>query len=769
MPKTLLLATRNAHKKREISELLAGEEIEVVGLDAFPELPETVEDRATLEGNAEKKALEAARGARLWALADDTGLAVAALDGRPGVYSARYAGPGCDFAANNAQLLGELSQISATRRAAFRTVMALCSPDGEISLAEGRLEGEIVDSQRGKNGFGYDPVFFVPEAGRTLAELSDAEKNSLSHRSRALANILPHIRRCLLAVLCALCVLCGLPSPSFAGRTEPGQETIWDQIMAAQSHRGLRQGSRHLDAKQYDMALREFERAVAANPNDALAHTMLGVARYWTGQVDASVESYRRAIELDPRNAQAYLLLGISRAYRAELKEARAAFLKAAEFEPTRADVQMNLGSIEDSLGNIQDALTRFRTAVSLAPKEPLYHFQLGMLYRKLGRDPDAADSLREALRNYRGFEDALLELGAIEERSGERKDAISSFKKAVDIKSKDSVATFRLGRLHLLTGDQKRAREVFSEAFHLTPEEGGGGLQLSVSYAPGKKKGPPSDKKNPQQPQPTPTPEDQANDPLAVFERNLERIPLEQSAILQVDVVSVPKPKLVKETPEGRGGALAGALKREMGSERTAPKASRREYRIPAAGDDARAGQITRILDDLRALMKESPEDSDVRLGMNLAFTRLADARAGEPPTDARVSYQPRQVGNDMGLWIIGTGWMSLVEEVLPEPGEAPPHPDQSDWWVATGLGYATLGDGQKALSAFERAVALDPSNPAAWLGKGVASVMTGNETAAVAAYKEALKLSPKNKPAAEGLKWLLRPSSKKKNAQNG
>ncbi|OGR86342.1 MAG: hypothetical protein A3J74_10695 [Elusimicrobia bacterium RIFCSPHIGHO2_02_FULL_57_9] len=578
-------------------------------------------------------------------------------------------------------------------------------------------------------------------------------------------------RRALLRAALIL-LLIGCRPQAWAGRTEPGQETIWDQIMASQAHRDLRDGSQFLDDKQYDQAVKEFTRAVAANPRDPAAHMLLGAAYYWTGQVDRSLEFYRKSLELDPNNAHAYMLIGISLAWKGDLKGSHAAFKRSAELDGSRADIQMNLGSIEESMGLVPEALGHFRAAAALAPKEPLYHFQLGMLYRKLGRDQDAAVSLGQAVKLYSEFEDALLELGAIDERRGDNKSAIYYFKKAVALKSRDSVARLRLGRLYLMTGDFRKARAIFADSFHLTPEEGGAGLQLSVAYTGGKKESP----RSRSAPASGALPQPESNDPLDVFARNLERIPLDQGAIMQVDVVFVPKPKLVKADPESRS-SLKKALQKEMDPEYSRPTAVRREYQIRSGNPDQRADQINRLIEDLRTVMRNAPDDTDARLGMNLNYKRLAPAgnasayagRDGShplaaPAEDAKVSYQPRAVGNDLGLWIIGTGWMALVDEVLPEPGENPSHPDQSDWWVSTGLGFATLGDAPRALEAFERAYRLDPNNEAAMLGRGVAFVMSGNETEAIAAYRGVLKSYPKNRPAKEGLKWLLRPVSGKK-----
>lgn len=192
----MLLATRNAHKAEEIGRITRVLGIDWTTLGAFPEIPEVEEDGATLEDNAAKKAVVPARASGLWTLADDSGLEVEALGGQPGVRSARYAGDGCDYDANNEKLLGALAGKPAPKRkAAFRCVMALASPEGRVILEEGRVEGVIAEAPRGEGGFGYDPVFLLPERGVTLAELSADEKDRVSHRYRALAAMRPHLEQ----------------------------------------------------------------------------------------------------------------------------------------------------------------------------------------------------------------------------------------------------------------------------------------------------------------------------------------------------------------------------------------------------------------------------------------------------------------------------------------------------------------------------------------------------------------------------------------------
>lgn len=188
----MVLATGNQHKVAELRQLLAGS-YQVEGRP--PDLAETVEDGDTLEANALKKAREVATHAQALAVADDTGLFVDALDGRPGVYSARYAGPQGDDEANLAKLLGELADRSSSARSArFRTVVAAVWPDGRELVVDGVVEGHITLVPQGSAGFGYDPVFVPAEGdGRTFAQMTAGEKNAISHRGRAVAALVAEL------------------------------------------------------------------------------------------------------------------------------------------------------------------------------------------------------------------------------------------------------------------------------------------------------------------------------------------------------------------------------------------------------------------------------------------------------------------------------------------------------------------------------------------------------------------------------------------------
>jgi XTP/dITP diphosphohydrolase len=195
MTSTLVVATRNAGKLREIRHLLFDVGVEVVGLDAFETIGEIVEDGDSFAANARKKAQVVAQATGQPALADDSGLEVEALGGEPGIFSARFAGPDATDADNNSRLLEKLKTVAAPRRATFRCVMAYCLPSGECNLFEGRLDGLILEQGRGAGGFGYDPLFLVPEYGKTLAELAMETKNRISHRGQALRKVVEFLRK----------------------------------------------------------------------------------------------------------------------------------------------------------------------------------------------------------------------------------------------------------------------------------------------------------------------------------------------------------------------------------------------------------------------------------------------------------------------------------------------------------------------------------------------------------------------------------------------
>jgi XTP/dITP diphosphohydrolase len=200
-----VLGSRNRKKCREMAELIRPlweprhwlARLEIRSLDEFASAPEVVEDADSFAGNARKKASELALGLSRWVLADDSGLAVDALGGAPGVLSARYAGEPCDDANNNLRVLEALAGVPDSHRgAAFRCCLAVADPQGQVRLeAEAACRGRIIYEPRGDQGFGYDPLFLIAEYHRTFGELSPLVKHQLSHRSRAFARLRPNLER----------------------------------------------------------------------------------------------------------------------------------------------------------------------------------------------------------------------------------------------------------------------------------------------------------------------------------------------------------------------------------------------------------------------------------------------------------------------------------------------------------------------------------------------------------------------------------------------
>ncbi|MCS7173326.1 MAG: XTP/dITP diphosphatase [Armatimonadetes bacterium] len=193
--RTLVVATRNEGKLRELARLLEDLPFQVRSLRDYPHLPPVPEEGSTYAENAVRKALAVAQATGEIALADDSGLEVDALGGDPGVYSARLLGENATDAERNAEILRRLAGVPWERRTArYRAVVAVALPDGTVRTFEGTCEGRIALAPRGSEGFGYDPIFYVPDLGRTVAELEPHEKDRISHRGKAMARAREFLR-----------------------------------------------------------------------------------------------------------------------------------------------------------------------------------------------------------------------------------------------------------------------------------------------------------------------------------------------------------------------------------------------------------------------------------------------------------------------------------------------------------------------------------------------------------------------------------------------
>ncbi|WP_175990842.1 XTP/dITP diphosphatase [Bacillus sp. Marseille-Q1617] len=190
MTRSVIIATKNKGKAKEFQNMFAPYGYEVQTLLDLPHIEDVEETGTTFEENAILKAETVAKELGVLVIADDSGLAIDALDGRPGVYSARYAGEEKSDEANIDKVLGELKDVpNGDRSARFHCVLAIAGPEVETRTVNGTCEGQILQERRGTNGFGYDPIFFVPSLGKSMAELSPEEKSSISHRGSALKKL----------------------------------------------------------------------------------------------------------------------------------------------------------------------------------------------------------------------------------------------------------------------------------------------------------------------------------------------------------------------------------------------------------------------------------------------------------------------------------------------------------------------------------------------------------------------------------------------------
>ncbi len=196
MSHRIVLASRNRKKAGEITSLLAPHGFEVTPVSDFPTVPEVVEDGHSFAENAAKKATEVAQTVKCWVIGEDSGLCVDALNGAPGIYSARYSGEDASDEDNNDKLLKKLDRVSHPQRGAgYVCSIALSDPTGKVRVAvEGTCRGRIIEQRRGTGGFGYDPLFLIPEFHRTFGELSSVVKQCLSHRARAFARFIPMLQ-----------------------------------------------------------------------------------------------------------------------------------------------------------------------------------------------------------------------------------------------------------------------------------------------------------------------------------------------------------------------------------------------------------------------------------------------------------------------------------------------------------------------------------------------------------------------------------------------
>jgi len=194
MANTILIASTNRHKVEEIKKIFTIPDTHFISLDHYNDIPEAIEDGKTFRDNSLLKAEHYFRHTQVPVIADDSGLVVPALNGEPGIHSARYAGEQSDYDKNNALLLSRMENLIGEQRFAFFVCVVVYFDGKNVIFSEGKAEGVIIDHLKGTQGFGYDPLFYYPEAQKTFAEMNSDEKNQVSHRSRALHGLYEKLR-----------------------------------------------------------------------------------------------------------------------------------------------------------------------------------------------------------------------------------------------------------------------------------------------------------------------------------------------------------------------------------------------------------------------------------------------------------------------------------------------------------------------------------------------------------------------------------------------
>lgn len=516
-------------------------------------------------------------------------------------------------------------------------------------------------------------------------------------------------------------------------------KTVWDQIMQDQARTDIRRGMGEMAQTRYKDASNSFAKAVIKNAKDPLGYLLLGAALYWEGKVDDAISEYNEALRLDPQNAMAYQLLGIAAGWKGDIQTAQEHFLSANRLDPNKADTHMNLGSTYAVQNELEKSLEHFRRATELAPREPLYHYQLGTLYEALGRDEQAEESFKKALHYFSAYEDAQLSLGALYEKMNRPQEALKFYKKAVKTKPGDYVARLRYAFLLLRQGQEIQARETLEEAFSISKFKADG-LALNTVYRASGSAVQDFEKQ------------------IEKFADNLSRVAPSKPVQIEVEVQYAPPAQ-----PQP-GNKKSGSFEREYQKIRAANLAAssgdtrtfKRTFTLPAVSTQEREEQIKNFSQGLREVVSQRPEGYQVNLSLQ---GRTADYAAPHALTQngavPKAVYDPRIVGNDMGLWVMGRSWLQFVLEAQEELQDYA-CPTGNLCALLKGLAGLAQGNAGAAQEAFKEAEHLSPTDALAKLGLGTAAIISGEDEQARIYYRRALELDPKNKTAARNLKVL-------------
>ena len=536
--------------------------------------------------------------------------------------------------------------------------------------------------------------------------------------------------------------------------------TYWDSLMKEQSKENILQGLGDLAAARYKEAAQIFAKAVVKNPKEPYTHIFLGISLYWQGQVQAAIAEYQAALKLDDKNPEAHQLLGIAYAWQGKIENALKCFQTALKYAPNRPDTHMNLGSTYAALGKYEEALYHFRTSTDLDKRNPLYFYQLGSLLELLGRDGNAEESFQKAIALYPSYEEAYLSLAVLEEKLDHKNKAEINYKKALRLKAGDSIARARLLNLLLENEETEESLSLFAQGFAISPLEEGG-LALSLTYTGNDNNSAQnSSPKNRKSDKPS---QQNKNQQLESFKRRLKKVPASKQINIEVEVSLKPKQKpaqlQINKNIEGAKSAFVQAV--EQQDETLSSAAFERSFVLISSDEETRADQLDHIFNGLNNILQSAGNDYQVKMALKASTpvqdtTSLNQAETGlsnlSTMKNSKAGYNPYMVGNDMGLWVAGKGWLRFMEDILPIVNNRFEKNKTFENALHLALVHLTLGQGQEALEYADLAQNIAKTSQEkslAYLAQGTALVTLGNETLAKEVYELALKEDPKNKIA--------------------
>ncbi len=547
-------------------------------------------------------------------------------------------------------------------------------------------------------------------------------------------------------------LLGGMASPAWAifpfdfGKKEiktDYSQTVWDRIMLEQSVSDMRRGMGEMSGANYQAAANSFAKAIIKNPADGLPHFLYGASLYWSGKVEDAMSEYREGLRLEPNNPMGYQLLGIAWGWKGDITQAQENFLRAAQLNPNKADTHMNLGSTYAAQKNFDKALDEYRRAVELAPREPLYHYQLGTLYDFMGRDSQAETSYKKALKYFYQYEDAQLALAALYEKQERTEEALKYYKKAVRTKPGDFVARLRYSYLLLKLGRRAEARAVIEGAFSIVQFKSDG-LSLNTVYrASGQSTA-------------------QFAQQIEKFKNNLLKVPAAKDIHIQVELEYTPLQTPAPQKQPSAHGKFAEAYQSLRASQQTnggpSAMAFQRSFVLNATDETKRTAQVEELVQELSRVVGVGGDKYEVNMTLQ---GRTADYASPSALTQNRTTtpkavYDPRLVGNDMGLWVMGKTWVRYVEDIAADLQEAVRTGEDGDYLLLQGLAALLSGQSVQAQEAFAAAGQKNPADVLPLLGQGTAYVVSGDDAQAAAYYRRALQLQPGNKTAKKNLKIL-------------